>query len=227
MYKNASYKEKFADLHEWTPLIIETVKKDLKNDHLKKDIYFAKKFLASKNYQKATTEELAQAYQQAIAEEENGEEIAEFIASRWLLKNSELYQFFEQNLTQIDPNFTDLEELSPTQAQSLIQASTDAFGAPHTYLFSVLNSVVFPQDSFQALRQQAKEKNQQVQEETENFQAQQSLDAMRQGFEREMNRLTDKYEKKLAGLQKKYTVDVDTLKKQVAQLQRKLNQKSA
>jgi hypothetical protein len=225
MYKNATYREKFADLQEWAPIIIESVKKDLKNDHLKKDFYFTKKFLASKNFQKATTDELATAYQQAIAEEENGEEIGEFIASRWLLKNSELYHFFEQQLSKIDSNFTDLEELSSEHSQELIQASNAQFGAPQTYLFAVLNSVVFPEASFQALRKQAKETNQQQTEATKTQQEQQSVESMRAGFEREVNRLTDKYEKKLAGLQKKYLVDMETLKKQVSQLQRKLQDK--
>ena len=37
-----------------------------------------------------------------------------------------------------------------------------------------------------------------------------------------MARLTDKYEKKLMGLQKKYQLDQEALKKQLAALQRKL-----
>lgn len=96
MYKNATYKEKFADLQEWIPLLVEAVKKDLRNEHLKKDLNFVKKFLSSKNVHKVTIEELAEAYQKAIQEEEQGEELAEFITSRWLLKNSELYEFFEK-----------------------------------------------------------------------------------------------------------------------------------
>src|ERR1700753_103218 len=135
MYKNATYKEKFADLQEWIPLLIESVKKDLRNEHLKKDFYFVKKFLSSKNIHKVSTDELAQAYQKAIQEEEQGEELAEFITSRWLLKNSELYNFFEQQLSQINPDFTNLEEIELGQAQALIDASIHEFGAPHTYLF--------------------------------------------------------------------------------------------
>lgn len=83
MYKNASYKEKFALLNDWFGLVIDSVKKDLKNEHLKKDLYFVKKFLGSKNLNKLTTEDLTEAYQRAIVEEEKGEELAEFITSRW------------------------------------------------------------------------------------------------------------------------------------------------
>lgn len=221
MYKDATYKEKFADLQEWVPFLIESVKKDLRNEHLKKDLYFVKKFLSSKNIHKVTTEELAEAYQKAI-QEEKGEEIAEFITSRWLLKNSELYDFFERQLSQINPDFSNLEELSPEQAQGLIEASIDQFGAPQTYLFSVLNSVVFPKEKFQSLKILAQQHQEDSVKEAQQAAEQLSMEQMRKEFEREMARLTDKYEKKLLGLQKKYLTDVEGLKKQVAQLQRKL-----
>jgi hypothetical protein len=224
MYKNATYKEKFADLQEWIPFLVDSVKKDLRNEHLKKDLYFVKKFLPSKNIHKVTTNELAQAYQKAIQEEEQGEDLAEFITSRWLLKNSELYEFFEQQLSQISSDFTNLEEINLVQAQALIEASIHQFGAPHTYLFSVLNSVVFPQESFQTLKIQAQQHQEKEKEETQQAVEQLTVEQMRKEFEREMMRLTDKYEKKLAGLQKKYISDVEGLKKQVAQLQRKLQQ---
>lgn len=227
MYKNATYKEKFADLQEWIPLLIDAVKKDLRNEHLKKDFFFVKKFLSSKNIHKISTDELAQAYQKAIQEEEQGEELAEFITSRWLLKNSDLYEFFEQQLSQINPDFTNLEEIAPAQAQALIDASVREFGAPHTYLFSVLNSVVFPKENFQKLKTQAQQHQEKQEEETRQNIDQMNADQMRKSFEREMARMADKYEKKLTGMQKKYVTDIENLKKQLAQLQRKLQEKSA
>lgn len=227
MYKNATFKEKYADLENWIPYLIESVKKDLRNEHLKKDYYFVKKFLPSKNIHKATTEELSEAYRKAIQEEPEGEKLAEFITSRWLLKNSELYEFFERNLSKIDPNFTDLEEIDPLKAQSLIAASVEEFGALHTYLFSVLNSVVFPKESFQQLKNEALEAQQKQSTETKRRVEEHSAEQMRKNFEVEIARLTDKFEKKLAGLQKKYHTDVECLKNQVAQLQRKLQGKGA
>ncbi len=226
MYKNATYKEKFADLQAWLPHIMESVKKDLKNEHLRKDAYFVKKFLSSKNFHKATTNELATAYQKAIQDEEKGEELGEFIAARWLLKHSELYDFFEKQLSQISPDITALEEINQPHAQALIEASVDQFGLLNTYLFAVLNSVVLPRESFQSLKAQAQEHHEQKTEEEEQLLEQQTIDQMRKNYERESARLTDKYEKKLSGLQKKYLVDVEALKKQISQLQRKLQEKS-
>ncbi len=225
MYKDATYKQKFADLNEWIPLIIDSVKKDLKNDHLKKDVQFVKKFLDSKNVQKLTSQELTEAYNRAIQEEEKGEEIAEFIVSRWLLKNSELYNLFEQYLNNITADFTSLEEIHADQAKPIVDASINQFGAIPTYLFSVLNSVVFSKETFGYLKEQAQASQQQHMHERSSQEERLNAEALERAHTLEMTRLTDKYEKKLSGLQKKYQIDVDHLKKQVAILQRKLQEK--
>ncbi|MBA2369597.1 MAG: hypothetical protein H0V82_11320 [Candidatus Protochlamydia sp.] len=225
MYKDTSYKEKFALLNDWLSLIVDSVKKELKNEHLKKDIFFVKKFLNSKNLNKISTDDLTEAYQQAITEEEKGEEIAEFITSRWLLKNSELYEFFETRLSQINPNFSDLEELTADQAAPLMNDSVSQFGAPQTYIFAVLNSVVFPKDIYHQLEGKAKQQSQAHIEQTNRAAEQLTLENMKSSYDREMARLTDKYEKKLSGLQKKYLTDVEMLKKQISNLQKKLLEK--
>lgn len=225
MNKNATYKEKFAHLKEWMPSIIESTKKDLKNEHLKRDIGFSKKYLGNKNYNKVSNEELVTAYYQAVTEEEEGDNLGEFITSRWLLRHSDLYEFFERHLMQIDPNFSDLNELTAAQSQPLIEGSIREFGAQPTYLFSVLNSVVFPDAVFKELETKARHEKSHQAKETERKVEQSNVENMKRDFDREIARLTDKYEKKLAGLQKKYVVDTDALKKQVAQLQRKLQEK--
>lgn len=225
MKKDATYKEKYANLKDWMPFIIESTKKDLKNEHLKKDVAFIKKYLNNKNLNKITTEELVSAYNQALTSDD-AEPLGEFITARWLMRHSDVYDYFERQLTQINPEFTDLELLTPAQSQPLIEGSIKQFGAVPTYLFSVMNSVVFPEEAFKDLETRArKEKHHQAAESEKKFK-QQSIDHMQQEFEQEIARLTDKYEKKLSGLQKKYLIDVESLKKQVANLQRKLQEKS-
>lgn len=227
MYKDATYKEKYRDLAEWMPFIVDAIKRDLKNEHLRKDLAFVKRFLQAKNINKISVEELSQAYQQAIAEEEKGEEIAEFITARWLLKHSELYDFFEKQLNQITGDFTALDELDEQTSHHLMETSIQQFGAPSTYLFSVLNSVVFPATAFNKLRERAQQTKHNQVEQEKVVQEQLTLEKMREHYEREMNRVVDKYEKKLAGLQKKYLADTEGLKKQVAHLQRKLQTQTA
>lgn len=225
MYKNATYKEKFVELNDWISLIIEPIKKELRNEHLKKDFHFVKRFLSNKNIHKLTAHDLAQAYQKAISEDEKGEDLAEFITSRWILKNSDLYEFFERNLSQISPDFANLDEIDTIQAENLIENAVQQFGAPHTYLFSVLNSVVFPKESYQKLKSLAQNDQEKQNQEKQIALEKRSVEQTHKDFEREIARLTDKYEKKLNGLQKKYVADVESLKKQISQLQRKCVEK--
>jgi hypothetical protein len=223
MLKDATYKEKFAMLARWMPAIVETVKKDLRNEHLKKDYAFVRYYFSGKNFNKLSTEELAQAYTHAIANGENAEELAEFVSNRWLLKHTDLYHYFEQQLTRINPNFSEIDLIDKSTSLNLMEDAIRQFGAAQTYLFCILNSVVFPDEIYELLNQRAEQNVQQTQVEAANQKELQSLEDMKRNCEQQVARLTDKYEKKLAGLQKKYTQDVANLKKQIVNLQRKLN----
>lgn len=225
MLKNATYKEKFEMLRPWLPQVVEEIKKDLKNDHLRSDPGFCKQYLLGKHYQKATAPELAEAYAKALDTSENSESLAEFITNRWLLKHTELYDFFEKALTQISPNFTELEEIPLGQAESMAKASSHEFGALPTYLFAVLNSVVFPKTVFSHLEKQSKEEAEHAAHREKNEAVEKEHKDLKTHFEQQIARLTDKYEKKLQGLQKKYQVDTEQLKKQLSLLQKKLSQK--
>lgn len=221
MLKNATYKEKFTLLKPWMPRILDSIKKDLKNEHLKKDLQFCKQYLPGKNVNKLTLEDLVEAYETALHKSENGEAIAEFISNRWLLKNGELYSYFEAKLTEVSPNFTELELIEAGKAREIIRGAVELSGPVQTYLFSMINSVVFPESVYAELNAQAQRsvENEEVQEKISSEKM--TVEAMRLAYEQQIARLTDKYEKKLTGLQKKYVQDTESLKKQISHLQRK------
>lgn len=221
MYKDTTFKEKFAILNPWMPSIIETIKKDLKNEHLKKDFVFLKTYFPSKNANKLTTEELVKAYTHAVSHADNGESLGEFLTNRWLLKNGDIYHYFEEGLDAINPNFTELSEIEQGPALTLMEGAVKKFGAPSTYMFSVLNSVVFPKDVYDQLRKKADAYAADRSKQEALAQERKQEADLHKAHELEIARLTDKYEKKLTGLQKKYIQDVDALKKQIAILQRK------
>lgn len=225
MLKDTTYKEKFTLLHDWMPTIIEVVKRDLKNEHLREDPQFIKKHFNNKNPNKLTNEELIAGYLKAIAEEEKAEDIAEFISSRWILKNTEIYQFYEEELTRLSPNFSELKELDPALALDLMEESINRFGAINTYLFAVLNSVVFSNQLYEQLKHRAKEHLMRTQKEVQEEAEHASISSIHQSYQQQISRLTDKYEKKLLGMQKKYTQDTGALKKQLSTLQCKLHDK--
>lgn len=219
-----TYAQKFAMLDAWLEHLVDAVKKDLRNDHLKKDWAFVKKYYSGKNVNKLSSDELAEGYRQALKQEEKAEELAEFITNRWLFKNSEVYQFFEDNLSRINPNFQEIKEIDIPRAQQLVQEAVAKFGAVRTYLFSSLNSVAFPPSVFDALSKQAKQEMIDGKKEAEEEAMNLTRESMEHHYEERIARLTDKYEKKLQGLQKKYLIDMEALKKQVAALQRKLSE---
>lgn len=221
MLKNATSQEKFSLLKTWIPSIVGTIKKDLKNEHLKNDPRFAKKYFGNKQINKLTNEELAEGYTQALQQEEVAQSLGDYISNRWLLKNTDVYHFFENQLTAIDPNFTELVELDKKQSLKLMEESIQQYGAPTTYLFCVINSVVFPADVYETLKKRALESKKQDEANVEINNEQLSLANIHTTYQQQIARLTDKYEKKIAGLERKYLNDTDSFKKQIAALQRK------
>lgn len=222
MLKDATYKEKCSMLKPWMPHIIEAIKKDLRNEHLKNDLKFVKKYFASKNINKLTTQDFVEVYASALDQEENAEEIAEFVTNRWLLKNTELYEYFEKALSQISEDFTQLTEITPQKSQEIIDRSITQFGAMRTYLFSVMNSVVFPREIYEKLNKQAQENQQNLEKEEAIQKKHIAYESLKQQCEERMARLTDKYEKKLLGMERKYVQDTAALRKQIISLQKRL-----
>jgi hypothetical protein len=225
MLKEATYKEKYTLLKEWMPQLVDTIKRDLKVDHLSKNAAFSKKYLSNKNLNKLTSQELAEAYYAAL--QEGDESLGEAIAQRWVIKNSEIYQYFEVRLSQINKNFTELEEIPQPHASSIAEEASQQFGPMRTYIFSILNSVVFPKNILDKLNENARKVEKQRDEERNVAHEKKSQEDLIRDHQLEISRLTDKYEKKLSGLQKKYIQDTQSYKKQIAALQKKLNPQTA
>lgn len=211
MLKETGYQEKIEMLAPWLEEIIDTVKKDLKSEHLKVDRPFCKKYFLGKNPAQIQLKEMVQAYRVDIASGNVG--LGELIATRWLLKHTDIYAFFEEKIRPITQDFEQLMELPQEISLLLLQGAVQQFGAKKTYLFSVFNSVVFPPDLYASLRELAA-KDVRQEEGVSN--------ALEQREKRELAALVDRYEKKLNGMQKKYLQDVASLKKQISTLQKKL-----
>lgn len=213
------YQEKFQLLKNWCVEILDVVKKDLKNEHLKIDRMFCRKYFFGKSLSQIDAQQMAPAYEKEIFEGNVG--LGEFIASRWLIKNSEIYNFFEIALKKINPDFDELDELNDDVARSLLDRSLQEFGPSKVYIFSVFNSVVFPKELYDELKELAEKETCAIREEEKQIDEAKTVQAMTNRHTREMKAMIDRYEKKLLGLQKKYLKDVETLKKQIANLTRK------
>lgn len=225
MYKDSTYRDKFAHLKVWMPTIAEVVKKELKGELSNTGSEFVKKYFPGKNVSKLTPQELASGFLSAIETEEHGEAIGEFVANSWLLKNTDVYDFFEKELKKISGNIEEIDVLEAAKAKELSDSAVSEFGAKKVYLFSVMNSVVFPKQTFEELEKIAHQDVQNQEELKIQKEEALTLEKVRVNAETQIARLKDKYEKKLAGLEKKYLQDVASLKKQISNLQKQLQAK--
>lgn len=221
MLKEMNYQQKFDLLQPWFAQVIESVKKDIRQEHLAKDRQFTKNFFGNKPVIRITNEELEDVYNRLI--KEGQESIAEFIAVRWLLKHTDLYQFYEEQLSKISSDFDKLDVLSEKEGNALLNGSIEQFGAIKSYLFAIFNSVVFSESQLKSLRERALSDLSSLEEAKVKAHEHSSIEEMKKNFDIELQRLHDKYEKKLIGLQKKYIQDTENLKKQISGLQRKLD----
>lgn len=222
MTKEKTNKEKFLHLKDLFSEIVPQIRKDLKQEHLKQDLQFLKKYFSGKSSNKLSNEELAAGYLAALEAEERAEELAEFMANRWVLKNSDLYYFFEKKLSEINPNFTELTQIDDASAEGILEEAKTLFGAINTYVFSVLNSVVFSPEALHSLKGQALLERSSKEEVSQQNEEKMSLGTLQRTYEEKIARLSDRYEKKILGLQKKYIQDTENLKKQVTKLQQRI-----
>ncbi len=216
MIKDMDYQQKFSFLSRWLGSIIELVRKDLKNEHWKVDKGFCNKNFLGKNPNLISTEELVAIYSKEVTEGNIG--LAEFIANRWILKNTEVYEFFETELNKISPDFDKINQIDAKAAKQMMAESVELFGWRRTFLFSVLNSVAFPEELFQELHCHAEEEEKEISAQEFEKENTRSLEHLARRHEREKKALIDRFEKKLLGMQKKYHRDISSLQKKIDEL---------
>lgn len=207
----------FLALQNWTFEIFTAIKKDIKHDHLQSNPDFYHKYFGNRPKNRLTTEEIFHAYEKELLR--GNEELAEFIVNRWVFKNGDLYQHFADRLSKINPDFNQIETLSLEESEQVLNGAVDTFGALPTFLFSLLNGVVFPQSVIEDLQKRAEVEKQERESKKTQDQEEENLQKILASQKREIARL----EAKILGVQKKYTRDTEALKKQVKSLQKRLN----
>ncbi len=223
MLKESTYAQKMDLLNEWMESIFEEVKKDVKTHHLKEDHLFLKQNFPGKNLRDLTVAEMVPVYNNVFQNGEIGEKAAEFVSHRWIMKHTEIFDQFVQELTQINPDYSAIVEINPGKADEIIGRAVKSFGAPKTYIFAVMNSVVFPTEAYDKLKKLAHSQKKEFETANAAEEEKRGVEDLKKHYEIQIARLTDKYEKKLSGMQKKMEIDVAALKKQVSNLQRKLS----
>jgi len=207
----------FQALQNWTVEVLKDIKKDIKTDHLHTDPVFYRTYFGNRPQNRLTSEEIYTAYEQELLK--GNQDLSEWVVNRWVFKNGELYEAFAERLSQINPDFNEIKQLTVAESERVLEGVAESFGAVPTFLFSLLNGVVFPQEILEKLRKGAEAEKAKQEKDAENNQKQESLEKVIAAHQREIARLNDR----VSGVLKKYTNDTEALKKQIKALQKKLN----
>lgn len=220
MIADKTYKEKFLTISPWGADMIHAVRKEIKTEHLPRERGLVQKYFTKKAIDKLSPEELSDAYLQEISE--GNEDLAAWICSRWMLRYGEIYHFFAERLQEINPDFEQIEMIPDAQGVRWMEEAIDAFGAKLSYVFCVINAVSFSSELFLEFRQRVEAEEEKLRADLPDEKFEDDVEGLKRRHVQEIVRLTERYEKKLLGFQKKYSTDVDALKKQIAALQRRL-----
>jgi hypothetical protein len=204
----------FISLKNWMHVLLNAIRKDIKQDHLGSDPDFYRTYFGNRPQNRLTAEEIFNAYETELLK--GNQSLAEWVVNRWVFKHGDLYQVFAERLSQINEHFDQIQTLSVEESEIVLAGTVERFGAIPTFLFVVLNGVVFPEAVRNRLMAQAEQEKANLEKKSEEDEGKESLQKLLAAKEREIARLNDK----LLGVQKKYDKDVEALKKQIRALQK-------
>jgi hypothetical protein len=207
----------FQALQNWTVEILDTIKKDIRTDHLHTDPVFYRTYFGNRPQNRLTTEEIFNAYEKELIK--GNDDLAEWVVNRWVFKHGDLYKHFAERLSEVNPDFDQIKQLTEEESARILDGAAESFGAIPTFIFSLLNGVVFPKTVLDRLRKDADVARVAREKQAKTDAEQESLDKILAAHQREVARLHDK----INGVQKKYDKDTEALKKQIKTLQKKLN----
>lgn len=213
-------KNQFETIQPWIFEVLAAIKKDIKTDHLPGSPAFMRTHFGNRPLSRLTAEEIYAAYEKDLLA--GDDDLAEWVINHWVFKHGDIYSHFAEHLSRLSEDYSSIEILTEEQSEAILKEAIVRFGALKTYLFAVLNGVVFPEGVFERLRalavtEEAKKKREEKQEKE-----QLNLMQLTERYSRDVARLNEKYESKIAGVMKKYTTEVEALKKQIRSLQKQL-----
>lgn len=204
----------FKILQPWIPQILSDIKRDLRTEHLAKSPQFYKAHFGNRPLNRLTNEEIFSVYEKELLQGDD-ENLKTWVINRWVFHHGEIYEQFASSLSQIHPDFTAIQQLSEEESKKILETAIPAFGVLDTYLFSVLNEVVFPPSIFSAMRAQTESLASMAEAPIE--------ENWQERYERDITRIQKKCEDRVSGVMKKYATDVEALKKQIRALQQQLS----
>lgn len=213
-------KNPFNYVQPWISQILESIKKEIRRDHLGSDRHFHKTHFGTNPLSKISFEEIVSVYERELLE--GREELVAWVINAWVFKHGDLYKHFAERLSEVSPSFSELVSLTEEQEKRVLDGAVERFGVTNVYLFSRLNGVVFSDLLFDRLYQEAFRARENGKKEEQEREVQEAHEQMVARLMSEKTRIQERYEDRLAGVQRKYTTDIEALKKQIRSLQQQL-----
>ncbi len=217
MKTNATYADKFSALAPWFDRIISSIRRECKQEHLKADPGYVRKFFNGKPLNQISVDEMKAVYADQIVK--GHEQLGEFVANRWIFKHLDLYRFFERKLNEINPNFDQISELSEEQAEKLINEASKEFGLQDVFIFVTLNSVALPETYWTKISDEALDRLAQEKLQEEKNQENQARESVQQAIQR----ISTRFEDKLDEQKRRYEHEIRKLQEEVSKLKKKLD----
>ena len=144
-------KNQFQALQNWTQEVLNAIKKDIKTDHLHTDPVFYRPILAIALKIDSLPRRFSQLMKKSCLK--GNEDLAEWVVNRWVFQArrplSALCRAAQRDQSQTLIRF---KSLLKRRVKRVLEGAPEAFGAIPTFLFSVLNGVVFPESVLERLR---------------------------------------------------------------------------
>lgn len=219
MIIESTFKNKFISLGLFSKEVIRDLKKEITKELSKKNSIVQKK-LSGVSIGDGKDEVVDLFFNLVV--EKGDEELGEWLASSWVLKNSPIFKSFHKKISLISADYEKLTGFPTEKEEDLRESSIEEFGAIKTFIFSVLNSVVFSKKSMEDIRIRAEEEASDRKEISLSSNC--SVEEAREIFEKEKKKILEKQEHKLLAVIKRHQVEVEGYRKQIGQLQKKLEE---
>ncbi|MEN9654631.1 MAG: hypothetical protein RL235_743 [Chlamydiota bacterium] len=215
-------KNPFTQVQPWVASILSDIKKELRTEHLLKSPVFYRAHFGNRPHNRIPYEEIEAVYVRALAEGSDAD-LADWVINRWVFQHGDIYEAFAEKLQQVNPDFTQIKELTLDESERVLDGMAERFGALNVYLFAWLNKVAFPESVFHRLQNLAESTTRLAKEEAEESKALVEKEALVKKHARDLEKLRLKCEDKIAGVMRKYDQDVAGLKNQIRALQKRMS----
>ena len=113
----------FLFVKPWMEGILQSIRKEIRRDHLGSDHQFRKTHFGANSPMKILFEEIVRVYTQELLQ--GNEALVAWVINAWVFRHGDLYKHFSERLSEVNPNFSELTSLTTSQLTFQENAQTN------------------------------------------------------------------------------------------------------